>query len=51
MPTPLESLRKLIVISGPTASGKTAMAVKLAKLIDAQIVSADSRQGKTSFYR
>ncbi|MCK9302690.1 MAG: tRNA (adenosine(37)-N6)-dimethylallyltransferase MiaA [Bacteroidales bacterium] len=44
MPTPLESLRKLIVISGPTASGKTAMAVKLAKLIDAQIVSADSRQ-------
>lgn len=34
----------LIVITGPTASGKTARAVALAKEIDAEIISADSRQ-------
>lgn len=34
----------LIVITGPTASGKTAKAVALAKAIDAEIISADSRQ-------
>ncbi len=34
----------LIVITGPTASGKTARAVELARAIDAEIISADSRQ-------
>ena len=34
----------LIVLAGPTASGKTAMAIKLAKAFDAEIISADSRQ-------
>lgn len=34
----------LIVITGPTASGKTARAVALAREIDAEIISADSRQ-------
>lgn len=34
----------LIVITGPTASGKTARAVHLAKAIDGEIISADSRQ-------
>lgn len=34
----------LVVITGPTASGKTARAVALAKEIDAEIISADSRQ-------
>ena len=34
----------LIVISGPTASGKTARAVALARELDAEIISADSRQ-------
>lgn len=33
-----------IVILGPTASGKTALAVNLAKLIEGEIISADSRQ-------
>lgn len=33
----------MIVITGPTASGKTALAIKLAKKIDAEIISADSR--------
>ena len=34
---------KVIAIVGPTASGKTKMAIDLAKQIDAEIVSADSR--------
>ncbi len=35
---------KLIVILGPTASGKTAYSIKLAKKINGEIISADSRQ-------
>lgn len=35
---------KLICVLGPTASGKTKYAVKLAKEIGAEIISADSRQ-------
>jgi tRNA dimethylallyltransferase len=38
---------ELIVIAGPTASGKTAAAIELAKYYKTVIVSADSRQ----FYR
>ncbi|MBZ9572617.1 tRNA (adenosine(37)-N6)-dimethylallyltransferase MiaA [Patescibacteria group bacterium] len=38
------SRKKLIVILGPTASGKTALAIKLAKKFNGEIVSADSRQ-------
>lgn len=34
----------LIVITGPTASGKTARAVALARELGAEIISADSRQ-------
>lgn len=34
----------LIVVLGPTASGKTKLAVKLAKNSDSEIISADSRQ-------
>jgi tRNA dimethylallyltransferase len=34
----------LVVIAGPTASGKTALAVELALLLKTEIVSADSRQ-------
>ena len=37
----------LIVIIGPTAVGKTAMAIKVAQQFDTEIISADSRQ----FYR
>src|SRR3989344_7229884 len=40
----MESKRKIIVILGPTASGKSALAVKVAKKINGEIVSADSRQ-------
>jgi len=35
---------KLIVVLGPTASGKSDLAVKLAKDINGEIISADSRQ-------
>jgi tRNA dimethylallyltransferase len=36
--------KKLIVILGPTASGKTALAIKLARHLATEIISADSRQ-------
>lgn len=35
---------KIIVICGPTASGKTALSIQLAKKINGEIVSADSMQ-------
>ena len=35
---------KLMVIAGPTASGKTALAVGLAKQVDGEVISADSMQ-------
>ena len=34
----------LIVVVGPTASGKTALGIKLAKYFNTEIISADSRQ-------
>ena len=34
----------LVVICGPTASGKTALAIEVAKTLNAEIISADSRQ-------
>ncbi len=40
-------LKTLIVIAGPTAVGKTVVAIKLAQQLKTEIISADSRQ----FYR
>ncbi len=37
-------INKLITILGPTACGKTSFATKMAAQIDAEIISADSRQ-------
>ena len=34
----------LLVVAGPTASGKTALAIELAKAVGGEIVSADSMQ-------
>lgn len=34
----------VVAVVGPTASGKTALAIELAKIFDAEIVSADSMQ-------
>jgi len=36
------SLNKLLIICGPTASGKTALAVECAKILDTEVISADS---------
>ncbi|MBU1326869.1 tRNA (adenosine(37)-N6)-dimethylallyltransferase MiaA [Patescibacteria group bacterium] len=36
---------KLLIICGPTATGKTALSLKLAQKYDGELVSADSRQG------
>ena len=35
---------KIVVVTGPTATGKTSLAVALARKFDAEIVSVDSRQ-------
>jgi len=44
-PGDTEKLREdIIIIAGPTASGKTAVSVELALKIDGEIISADSRQ-------
>lgn len=40
----MPNLPKILVIVGPTASGKTALAIALAKKYNGEIVSADSRQ-------
>jgi tRNA dimethylallyltransferase len=37
-------MQRLIVIEGPTASGKTALSVALAKALNTVVLSADSRQ-------
>ena len=39
-----EKVEKVIVIAGPTASGKSNLAIRLAKEIGGEIISADSRQ-------
>ena len=36
--------QKTIIISGPTATGKTSLAVELCRQFDAELISADSRQ-------
>lgn len=40
----VRKLKKLIVILGPTASGKSELAIKLAKKFNSEVISADSRQ-------
>lgn len=37
-------MRKVLVIAGPTASGKTALSIKLAHYFDGEIISGDSTQ-------
>jgi tRNA dimethylallyltransferase len=37
-------MNKLLVILGPTASGKSDLAIKIAQLFNGEIISADSRQ-------
>lgn len=42
--TTMKNGQKVLVIVGPTASGKSALAVKLAKKFKGEVISADSRQ-------
>ena len=37
-------MEKVVIIAGPTASGKTALSIELAKRIDGEIISCDSMQ-------
>ncbi len=37
-------MRKQIIIAGPTASGKTTLSLQIAYVLDAEIISVDSRQ-------
>ncbi|HLZ15483.1 MAG TPA: tRNA (adenosine(37)-N6)-dimethylallyltransferase MiaA [Cyclobacteriaceae bacterium] len=39
-----EAVKKMIVIVGPTAAGKTAAAISIAESLKTEIISADSRQ-------
>ena len=40
----MDKQSKIILISGPTASGKSNFAVKIAKKIQGEIINADSMQ-------
>src|SRR3989304_4320732 len=40
----MDGMEKLLIICGPTATGKTALALRLAKSLNGELVSADSRQ-------
>ena len=37
-------MKKLIILTGPTAAGKTKLSIALAKAINGEIISADSMQ-------
>lgn len=39
-----KKMQKIIVIVGPTAIGKTSLSIDIAKALDTEVVSADSRQ-------
>ena len=40
----MDNQSKIILISGPTASGKSNFAIKIAKKINGEIINADSMQ-------
>jgi len=44
MPSKADQISNLFALVGPTAVGKTALAIELARRFDGEIVSADSRQ-------
>ncbi len=41
---PNSQVKYLIIVAGPTAVGKTELAIRLAKALKTEIISADSRQ-------
>ncbi len=40
----MDNKSKIILISGPTASGKSNFAIKVAKKVNGEIINADSMQ-------
>ena len=44
LPVELNTIYDLLVVTGPTASGKTALAAAVAQRLGGEIISADSRQ-------
>ena len=40
----MNTIKKLFIILGPTASGKTSLSLQIAKELKTEIVSCDSRQ-------
>ena len=44
LPAQVKKKQKVLVIVGPTSSGKSAIAVELARKFDGEVISADSRQ-------
>ena len=40
----MEQEKKIILLAGPTASGKSKLAIKMAKHLDGEIINADSMQ-------
>jgi tRNA dimethylallyltransferase len=40
----MRAMQKIVVIVGPTASGKSSLAVKMARKLKGEVISADSRQ-------
>ena len=45
----MDKQSKMILISGPTASGKSDFAIKIAKKINGEIINADSMQVYNEF--
>ena len=35
-------MKPMVILTGPTAVGKTELSIRLAKILDAEIISADS---------
>ena len=44
MSVPTDETPRVLVLTGPTATGKTALAVALAQKLGGEVVSADSMQ-------
>ena len=40
----MSTTKKLIVLLGPTASGKTSLSIEIAQKLNTEILSCDSRQ-------
>ena len=40
----MEQQKKIILLAGPTASGKSSLAIKLAQYYNGEIINADSMQ-------